>query len=177
MTRIVIGDTETTGLRTDRGHRIIDFAFVEIINRKITGRVMHHFVDPQFPIDPGASAVHGVTNDMLVGKPSFASLIPDIREFIGTDEVIFHNAKFDMEHLDNECKIAGIDWRIRQTSTVQCTLKAAWAMDKVEYVKGYTLDAMREKYHIDMARDLHGALVDATILAEFYLRFTRQWYI
>lgn len=177
MTRIVAGDFETTGLRTDKGHRVIDFAFVEIVNRKVTGRVLHHFVDPQFPIDAGATSIHGITNDMLIGKPTFASLIPEIREFIGNDEVIFHNATFDMEHFDNECKIAGIDWRLRQTSSVMCTLKAAWAMDKVEYVKGYKLDDMRKLYRVDQARDLHGALVDASILAEFYIRFSSKWYI
>ena len=116
-----------------------------------------------------------MNNKMLEDKPKFATIIPELKDFIAGSEVIAHNAQFDLEHVDNELKIAGADWRVRDIADVVCTLKMAWAMDKVHMVKGYSLDKMKEKYRVEIPRDLHGALVDATILAEVYLRFTKPW--
>lgn len=175
--RKVFLDTETTGLFTKDGHRIIDIACIEMINRKLTGRVLHQFFNPEFPIDPRAEAVHGMNNKMLEEKPKFATIIPELKDFLMGAEVVAHNMQFDMEHVNNELRIAGAGWLLGDICSPMCTLKMAWAMDKVHMVKGYSLDKLKEKYRVEIPREVHGALVDASILAEVYLRFTKPWYM
>ena len=119
-----------------------------MINRKLTGRVLHQFFNPEFPIDPRAEAVHGMNNKMLEEKPKFATIIPELKDFLMGAEVVAHNMQFDMEHVNNELRIAGAGWLLGDICSPMCTLKMAWAMDKVHMVKGYSLDKLKEKFPV-----------------------------
>jgi DNA polymerase III subunit epsilon len=195
--RQIFIDTETTGLDPLKGHRIIELAAVEMIDRKLTGNNFHAYINPERKIDPGAAAVHGITDEMVKCKPLFKDIADDFIEFIygegflfpgslidnrkDVSELIMHNAKFDMGHINNEFNLlnkeTGEEKYINSNTLIKCTLQMAWAMDGVEYVKGYKLDQLMIKYGINIERKDHGALLDATILAHVYLAMTKKWYL
>lgn len=169
--RQVVLDTETTGLEPEQGHRIIEIGCVEMVNRKLTGRHYHQYIKPMREIDEGAIEVHGITSDFLQDKPLFAQIADDFLEFIGDAELVIHNAPFDVGFLDHELKLlnrrlAPIADRCRVLDTL------VYARRKHPGQKN-NLDALCKRYCVDNSqRDLHGALLDAEILADVYLVMT-----
>ncbi|MGA1757029.1 MAG: DNA polymerase III subunit epsilon [Pseudomonadales bacterium] len=168
--RQVVLDTETTGLEVREGHRLIEIGCVELIDRKPTGRQLHHYINPGRTIDEGAEAVHGITLEFLADKPDFASVKEDIVEFLKDAELIIHNAAFDVGFLDAEFKRA----RERRRTQDFCTITDSLALARAKYPgQKNSLDALCKRLGIDnSARTLHGALLDAEILAEVYLALT-----
>ena len=165
--RQVVLDTETTGLEVREGHRLIEIGCVELIDRKLTGRQLHQYINPGRTIDEGAEAVHGITLEFLADKPDFSAVKEEIIEFLSGAELIIHNASFDVGFLDAEFKRARERRRIADFSTVTDSL--ALARTKYPGQKN-NLDALCKRLGIDnTARTLHGALLDAEILAEVYL--------
>ncbi len=170
MTRQVVLDTETTGLEPEHGHRVIEIGAVELIDRKLTRRHFHRYVNPQREIDGGALAVHGITQDFLADKPEFADIADEFLAFIDGAELIIHNAPFDISFLDHELERIDRAHRIDEICTVVDTL--AVARHKHPGQKN-SLDALCRRYDVDNSqRDLHGALLDAEILADVYLMMT-----
>ena len=168
--RQVVLDTETTGLEVREGHRLIEIGCVELIDRKPTGRQLHQYINPGRTIDEGAEAVHGITLEFLADKPDFSVVKEEIIEFLSGAELIIHNASFDVGFLDAELKRARERRRIADFSTVTDSL--ALARTKYPGQKN-NLDALCKRLGIDnAARTLHGALLDAEILAEVYLAMT-----
>ena len=168
--RQVVLDTETTGLEVREGHRLIEIGCVELIDRKPTGRQLHQYINPGRTIDEGAEAVHGITLEFLADKPDFSVVKEEIIEFLSGAELIIHNASFDVGFLDAELKRARERRRIADISNVTDSL--ALARTKYPGQKN-NLDALCKRLGIDnTARALHGALLDAEILAEVYLAMT-----
>lgn len=173
--RQVVLDTETTGLEVAQGHRIIEIGCVEMLNRRATGRSFHEYLDPERDIDSGAAAVHGITRDKLAGKPRFAQVAERFLEFVEGAELIIHNAPFDVAFLDAElmrwAKLVGAECAgIRTRCRVLDTLALAREMHPGQR---NGLDALCKRYSIDNShRALHGALLDARILADVYLAMT-----
>ncbi|EMR12424.1 DNA polymerase III subunit epsilon [Methylophaga lonarensis MPL] len=168
--RQIVLDTETTGISTAEDHRIIEIGCVEIINRRATGQTFHQYINPQREIDAGAIEVHGITNDFLADKPVFADIAKAFIDFVSGAELIIHNAPFDVGFLDHEFGKLEINHRIADICEVVDTLKMA--RDKHPGQKN-NLDALCKRYQVDNSnRDLHGALLDAEILAEVYLAMT-----
>lgn len=169
MRRVVL-DTETTGL--DRADRVIEIGCVEMLDRSFTGRRWHTFLKVDRPIHPEASKVHGIFNEDIECRPRFEDIAEDFLHFISGTELIAHNAPFDVGMLDREMERAGMQEGIRDVATVVDTLKMA----RSKYPgKRNTLDALCKRYRIDTSsRTLHGALVDAVILADLYLEMTRE---
>jgi DNA polymerase-3 subunit epsilon len=167
--RIVVGDTETTGTEPKNGDRVIEVGLVEIVNGFRTGRHYHTYVQPERPIPPDATAVHGITDEMLVGAPVFAAIVPDMMEFIGDSPLIFHNAPFDMGFFDMEfgrLSLPKID-----RSRVVDSLKEARSILPAGAKAG--LDALCTRYGVDRShRTKHGALLDSELLADVWLRMT-----
>jgi DNA polymerase-3 subunit epsilon len=169
--RQVVLDTETTGLEPERGHRIIEIGCVELIERRPTGRTFHRYVNPERLIDPGAVAVHGIRDEFLLDKPRFAEIVHEWLEFIRGAELLIHNAAFDVGFLDAELALAGPQHgRVADHATVVDTL--AMAREKYPGQKN-TLDALCKRLGVDNThRELHGALLDARLLAEVWLAMT-----
>ncbi len=169
--RQVVLDTETTGLEPEQGHRVIEIGAVELVDRKLTGRRFHRYVNPQREIDDGALSVHGITKDFLVNKPLFVDVVDELLEFIDGAELIIHNAPFDVMFLDHEfSRLPSVRRRIADTCSVIDTL--AMARHKHPGQKN-SLDALCRRYDVDNSqRALHGALLDAEILADVYLMMT-----
>lgn len=169
--RQIVLDTETTGLEVTQGHRIIEIGGVELINRRLTGRHFHHYVNPHREIDAGAMEVHGITNEFLEDKPSFEDVADQFVEFIQGAELIIHNAPFDIAFMDSEFQLAGKNYpRTRDICSVIDTV--VMARQKHPGQKN-NLDALCKRYGVDNSqRDLHGALLDAEILADVYLAMT-----
>ena len=168
--RQIILDTETTGLTVDDGHRIIEIGCLEVVNRRITGNNLHFYFTPEREIDEGAQAVHGISLDMLRDKPRFAEAAREILAFVAQAEVIIHNASFDVGFLDAELARAG-EPPFRQHCRVLDTLVLA---RELHPGKRNSLDALCDRYGISNAhRKLHGALLDAELLADVYLAMTR----
>jgi DNA polymerase-3 subunit epsilon len=169
--RSIVLDTETTGLNAGLGDRIIEIGCVEILNRRITERTWHHYFNPERKSEAGALAVHGISDDFLEDKPKFGDLAADFLDFIHGVTLVIHNADFDVEFLDAELKRAGFDPLKHQGVTIVDTLKEA---KELHPGKKNSLDALCERYQIDNShRTLHGALLDAALLAEVYLAMTR----
>ncbi|NCZ60444.1 MAG: DNA polymerase III subunit epsilon, partial [Betaproteobacteria bacterium] len=169
--RQVVLDTETTGLSVSDGHRIIELACVELINRQASGRQWHHYFDPERDIDEGAQAVHGLSRERLKGEPKFAELAADFLDFVGDAEVLIHNAAFDVGFLRVEFdRVAHPD-----SSAVLDDVLDTLAMAREPHPgKRNNLDALCERYAVDNSgRQLHGALLDAELLAGVYLAMTR----
>lgn len=168
--RQVVLDTETTGLEVREGHRLIEIGCVELIDRKLTGRQLHYYINPGRTIDEGAEAVHGITLEFLADKPDFASVKEEIVDFLRDSELIIHNAVFDVGFLDAEFKRA----RERRRTREFCTVTDSLAIARAKYPgQKNSLDALCKRLGIDnSARTLHGALLDAEILAEVYLAMT-----
>ena len=169
--RQIVLDTETTGLEASQGHRIIEIGCVELVNRKLTGNHFHQYVKPEREIDQGAIEVHGITNEFLEDKPLFARIAADFVEFIRDAELIIHNAPFDLGFLDAELqRIPGQYPAVRDMCAVVDTLVMARAKHPGQR---NNLDALCQRYDVDNSqRDLHGALLDAEILADVYLAMT-----
>ena len=169
--RQIILDTETTGLEPSQGHRIIEFAGLEMVNRKLTGRHCHLYMHPERAIDPDAERVHGISLDFLADKPKFGEIAGELAEFIGGAELIIHNAPFDVGFLNAEFARLGMPPVIQQCDGVIDTL--LMARDTFPG-KRNNLDALCDRFDIDRSnRTLHGALVDCELLAEVYLALTR----
>lgn len=168
--RQIVLDTETTGLSTADDHRIIEIGCVELVNRRLTGETFHQYINPQREIDAGAIEVHGITNESLADKPLFADIAADFLRFIEGAELIIHNAAFDVGFLNHELTKFGHTAKIDDICSVMDTLKLA--RDKHPGQKN-NLDALCKRYGVDNSnRELHGALLDAEILADVYLMMT-----
>ena len=169
--RQVVLDTETTGLEVKDGHRIIEIGCVELVGRRQTERRLHRYVNPGREIDAGALAVHGLTDDFLADKPRFADVADELLAYVRDAEVIIHNAPFDLSFLDTELALLGRAPFSEHCVTVTDTLRLARDMHPG---KRNSLDALCERYGVsNRHRTLHGALLDAGLLAEVYLAMTR----
>jgi DNA polymerase-3 subunit epsilon len=170
MRQIVI-DTETTGLEPEKGHRIIEIGCVELVDRQLTGNSFHRYLNPGREIETGALAVHGITNEFLQDKPVFANILTELLEFICGAELIAHNAGFDVGFINHEMRLLSKNSKpLDHYVTVFDTL--ALARKKFPGQRN-TLDAVCKRYKIDLSeRKLHGALLDAQLLAEAYLLMT-----
>ena len=169
--RTIILDTETTGLDPANGHRIIEIGGIEVVNRGITGRDFHTYLNPDRDSDSGALDVHGLTTEFLADKPRFPDVIDEFLAFIEGAELIIHNAPFDVRFLNAELERVG-----RQPVTSYCSgITDSLAHAKTLYPgKRNSLDALCERYGISNAhRTLHGALLDSRLLAEVWLAMTR----
>jgi DNA polymerase-3 subunit epsilon len=169
--RQIVLDTETTGLEAGEGHRIIEIGCVELVNRRLTRRHFHQYLQPDREIDPGAIEVHGITNEFLADKPRFADVAAEFLAFIKGAELIIHNAPFDVGFINHELKRLGsAHGCLEDYCTVLDTL--AYARQKHPGQRN-NLDALCKRYNIDNSqRELHGALLDAEILADVYLAMT-----
>lgn len=169
--RQIVLDTETTGLEYKLGHRIVEIAAVEVCNRQLTGSHFHHYLNPERESDEGALQVHGLTRAFLEDKPKFREICKDFLDFIHDAELIIHNAPFDVGFLNHELgleKLPTVDAYCRQ---IIDTLRLA---KDLHPGKRNNLDALCDRYKIDNSkRTLHGALLDAELLAEVYLAMTR----
>jgi DNA polymerase-3 subunit epsilon len=169
--RQIVLDTETTGLNPKLGDRIIEIGCVEILSRRITERQFHVYVNPERDIEEGASRVHGMTREDLAAKPKFGEIARGFLDYIRGAEIIIHNADFDVEFLDMELGRAGLGKLSDHALGIVDTLSMA---KEVHPGKRNSLDALCERYFVDHAnRTLHGALLDARLLAECYLAMTR----
>jgi len=171
MARQVVLDTETTGLNPKLGDRVIEIGCVEILDRRISEQRFHAYLNPERDIEEGASRVHGLTREDLAGKPKFAEIAAAFLEFIRGAELIIHNADFDVEFLDMELGQAQLGRLKEHVARVTDTLAQA---RELHPGKKNSLDALCERYFVDHSnRTLHGALLDARLLAECYLAMTR----
>jgi DNA polymerase-3 subunit epsilon len=169
--RQVVLDTETTGLDPGQGHRVIEIGCVEVVDRRLTGRVFHRYLNPDREIDGGAVEVHGITSEFLADKPRFADVVAELIEFLQGAEVLIHNAGFDVDFINRELAMAdpglgGIE--------AYCTVTDTLALARQKHPgKKNSLDALCRQYAVDNSRrELHGALLDAQLLAEVYLAMT-----
>lgn len=167
--RLLSLDTETTGLDFHRGERLVEIGIVEVIDRQPTGRVFHKFINPQRKVDPAALKVHGLTDEFLSTHPKFNEIAQEMMTFINGDDLLIHNAEFDLTFLNGElarCNMPAID------SFVLDTLE--W-VKSVEPGKRASLDAMADRYGVNRsARLMHGALIDARLLADVFVAMTRH---
>ncbi|MDE0459335.1 MAG: DNA polymerase III subunit epsilon [Chromatiales bacterium] len=169
--RQVFLDTETTGLEPELGHRVIEIGGVEMMNRRLTGRRLHHYLQPDREIDDGALEVHGITREFLQDKPRFADVHAEILEFISGAEIIIHNAPFDVAFLD--CELARLGDPALRIESICRVLDSLALARQLHPGQRNGLDALCRRYRIDnSARQLHGALLDAEILADVYLAMT-----
>ena len=169
--RQIVLDTETTGLEPKLGHRIIEIGCVEIVNRRLTGNHYHQYLQPDRVIDAGAIEVHGITNEFLQDKPRFPEIQQDFIAFIRDAELIIHNAPFDVGFINHELSLLDAKQPLLETySTITDTLQMA---RRKHPGQKNNLDALCQRYSIDNTqRTLHGALLDAEILADVYLAMT-----
>ena len=169
--RQVVLDTETTGLETSDGHRVIEIGALEIINRNVTDRYYHQYLNPERDIDAGAQEVHGISLESLQDKPKFFDICEEFLDFIRGSELIIHNAAFDVGFLNYELECVKHELKdISNICEVTDTLKQA---RKLHPGQRNSLDALCKRYEIDNShRELHGALLDAQILADVYLAMT-----
>ena len=169
--RQIILDTETTGLAWEKGNRIVEIGCLELVARRPTGRHFHRYFNPGREMEPGAQEVTGLTLDFLQDKPAFATAVDELLEFIAGAELIIHNASFDVGFLDYELSLAGAHYgRITDHATVLDTL--AMARERWPGQRN-SLDALCKRLGVDNAhRKLHGALLDAELLADVYLGMT-----
>ena len=171
MLRQIVLDTETTGLEVSQGHRIIEIGCVELVNRKLTGNHYHQYINPRREIDQGAIEVHGITSEFLADKPLFERIAADLMEYIAGAELIIHNAPFDVGFINSELQRYEKDHPAIETL---CAIIDTLALAR-ELHPGQknNLDALCRRYDVDNShRELHGALLDAEILADVYLRMT-----
>ena len=169
--RQIILDTETTGLEPSQGHRIIEIGCVELINRRMTENRYHQYINPEREIDEGAIEVHGITNEFLADKPVFADVAEDFLKFIRGAELIIHNAPFDVGFINHELQL--LDDQAQPVDSFCSILDTLTLARNMHPGQKNNLDALCKRYEIDnSARDLHGALLDAEILAEVYLAMT-----
>ena len=169
--RQIVLDTETTGLSTAQGHRVIEIGCVELVNRRLTGREYHRFLNPERDIDEGAERVHGISRASLEGQPYFADIAEELIEFLKDSELVIHNADFDVGFLEHELQLMKHPKpAIRDHAMVLDTLTLARDMHPGQR---NSLDALCKRYSVDNSRrDRHGALLDAELLADVYLLMT-----
>ena len=169
--RQIVLDTETTGLDPRHGHRIIEVACIEMVNRRLTGHHLHKYVNPEREIDEGAQAVHGISLEFLADKPKFADIADEFLEFISGAELIIHNAPFDIGFLNAELDRLG---RVPVGTICNGVIDTLRMAKELHPGKRNSLDALCERYDIDnSSRTLHGALLDTELLAEVFLAMTR----
>ncbi|MFK7996572.1 MAG: DNA polymerase III subunit epsilon [Granulosicoccus sp.] len=168
--RVVVLDTETTGLDTRDGHRIIEIGCVEMIDRRLTGNNMHIYLQPDRAIDAGAMAVHGISNEFLIDKPRFANVAAEVRDYLTGAELIIHNADFDVGFLEYEFALCDTPLDLSRVCKVTDTL----AMARKQFPgQKNNLDALCKRLGVNNShRTLHGALLDSEILADVYLVMT-----
>jgi DNA polymerase-3 subunit epsilon len=170
LSRQIVLDTETTGLEPEQGHRIIEIGCVEMVDRRLTGNNFHQYLQPDREIDAGAIEVHGITNEFLADKPHFADVAADFVDYARGAELIIHNAPFDVGFLNQELRLMGHPSLLEELCAVTDTLVMA---KKMHPGQRNSLDALCKRYDIDNShRELHGALLDAEILADVYLMMT-----
>ncbi|MFO7640752.1 MAG: DNA polymerase III subunit epsilon, partial [Candidatus Competibacteraceae bacterium] len=170
--RQVVLDTETTGLDPAQGHRVIEIGCIELVNRRLTQRRFHVYLQPDRAIDEGAVRIHGLTSEFLADQPRFADIAEEFLNFVQGAELIIHNAPFDLGFLNHELRRCGRG----QTLLEQiCQVEDTLIMARQRHPgQRNNLDALCKRYNIDNTqRTLHGALLDAEILAEVYLTMTR----
>jgi DNA polymerase-3 subunit epsilon len=181
--RQIVLDTETTGLEPELGHRIIEIGCVEVVNRRVTGRTFHRYLNPERAIDEGAMAVHGIKRADLDDKPKFAEVAEELLAFISDAELVIHNAAFDVAFLDAElarlAAAGGFPADRSVSGAVRNVAKLCRVLDSLALARSMhpgqrnNLDALCKRYDVDNSRrDLHGALLDAQILADVYLAMT-----
>lgn len=170
--RQVVLDTETTGLEPSQGHRIIEIGCVELVDRKLTGRHYHQYINPAREVDAGAMEVHGISNEFLADKPRFEQVFSDFVEFIRGAELVIHNAPFDIGFINHEFKL--LDSNSPGPVADYCSVVDTLTMARQKHPgQRNNLDALCQRYAVDNSqRDLHGALLDAEILADVYLLMT-----
>ena len=169
--RQIVLDTETTGLETSQGHRIIEIGCVELLNRRLTGQHYHQYINPRREIDQSAIEVHGITNEFLTDKPEFEQVVAEFLDFVDGAELVIHNAPFDIGFLNYELSQLGKQFgKMESRCPVIDTLRLA--RNKHPGQRN-NLDTLCQRYRVDNSqRDLHGALLDAEILADVYLAMT-----
>jgi DNA polymerase III subunit epsilon len=169
--RIVVLDTETTGLSPQEGHRIIEIGCVELVNRRITGNRFHVYINPDRIIDRGAMEIHGITNQFLEDKPRFADIFEDFIVFIKDAELVIHNAPFDVGFINHE--FAQLTDHVRTLADFSSVFDTLAFARKKHPGQRNSLDALCRRYSIDNShRELHSALLDAEILADVFLLMT-----
>ena len=169
--RQIVLDTETTGLEPELGHRIIEIAGVELVNRRLTGNDFHRYLNPGRESDAGALEVHGLTAEFLSDKPKFRDVAAEFLDYLGGAELVIHNSAFDIAFLNRELDLAELKPVTDYCPDIVDTLRLA---KDLHPGKKNSLDALCERYQIDnSARTLHGAQLDARLLAEVYLAMTR----
>ncbi|MGB2024449.1 MAG: DNA polymerase III subunit epsilon [Litorivicinaceae bacterium] len=173
--RQIILDTETTGLDPNDGHRVIEIGCIEMVNRRLTDRTFHVYINPEREIDQEAIAVHGITNEFLTDKPNFSGIADEFIEFIRDAELIAHNAPFDVSFIEAELE------RIPGAPSIFSLMHGGAAVDTLSMAKEKrpgkrnSLDALCRDYKVDASeRTLHGALLDAELLTRVYLEMTRE---
>jgi DNA polymerase-3 subunit epsilon len=169
--RQIVLDTETTGLSTSHGHRIIEIGCIELVNRRPTGREFHRFLNPDREIDQGAMEVHGISREDLETAPRFPEIVDELLEFLKDAELVIHNAEFDVGFIEHELTLMKhAKPKVTHHATVLDTLALA---RKLHPGQRNSLDALCKRYEVDASkRDLHGALIDADLLARVYLAMT-----
>ena len=168
--RQIVLDTETTGLEPKEGHRIIEIGCVEMVDRKLSGNNFHQYLQPDREIDAGAIEVHGITNEFLVDKPRFEDIVDDFASYVKGAELVIHNAPFDVGFINHELRLCKYGKQVSDLCSVLDTLSMARQMHAGQK---NNLDALCKRYEIDNThRELHGALLDAEILADVYLAMT-----
>ena len=169
--RQIILDTETTGLDPNLGHRVIELAAVEIVDRRLTGNHFHRYVNPERASDEGALQVHGLSEEFLRDKPKFRDIVNELLDFVSGAELVIHNAPFDTGFLNRELDLLDLKPISEYCANIVDTLRMA---RELHPGKKNSLNALCERYHIDNStRTLHGALLDANLLAAAYLAMTR----
>jgi DNA polymerase III subunit epsilon len=169
--RQIFLDTETTGLSADNGDRIIEVGCIEMLNRRLSGTTRHFYLNPERPSHPDAIRIHGLTDAFLADKPKFAEVVDDLIEFLQGAEIIIHNAAFDVGFLNAELRRLGRP----QVSALVAKVTDSLSMAREMFPgKANSLDALCKRLEVDNTnRTLHGALLDAGLLAEVYIRLTR----
>lgn len=169
--RQIVLDTETTGLSTAQSHRIIEIGCLEMVDRRLTGREFHRFLNPDRDIDEGAERVHGISRADLENQPRFHEIVDDFLDFIRDGELVIHNADFDVGFLEHELRLMQhAQPTIRDHASVLDTLSLA---RKLHPGQRNSLDALCKRYEVDASkRDVHGALIDSELLARVYLAMT-----
>jgi len=168
--RQIILDTETTGLSPEAGHRIIEIGAIEIVDRKITDNNFQTYLNPKRSIDPGSIHIHGITDAFVADKPEFQEIMQEFLDFIKDAELVMHNAPFDVAFINLELSLAGFNKKLHEICEIKDTLPMA---RKIHPGKRNSLDALCSRYGVDKTnRDLHGALIDAKLLAQVFLLMT-----
>ena len=169
--RLVVLDTETTGLNARLGDRVVEIGCIEILDRRVTENRFHAYLNPGKPSEEAAERIHGLTSEFLADKPRFPEIGKDFLDYVRGAEVVIHNAAFDVEFIDQELELAGLGKLSEHCTSISDTLARA---RELHPGKRNNLDALCERYGVDNShRTFHGALLDASLLAEVYLAMSR----